>query len=523
MTLLEFFRRILRHLAAMILFPSTLKTMNASSKSSNTEVTVVETTDSLPSLESLKDEIMRLYRSPCTMRRMLSMSSALRIQYKTKLQDSAACMLPSYCHTLPTGQERGSYISLDVGGSTFRVALVELRGRNGRHPPMAIKHMAAFKIDERIRKLPSALFFDWMASRIQGMLEEEKETWPPGQILPLGLAWSFPIEQTSHRGGKMQGMGKGFSCHEDTIGMDLGALIESACARRNVNVRVDAIVNDSSATLLSQAYLDPATSMGLILGTGTNAAVFLPISCMGKSKFGVRDPSWFARAEKVITNTEVSMFGKSILPETRWDEILNKQHQRPDFQPLEYMTTGRYLGELLRLIIIEAVETGELFDGVVPEALSEPYSLDTEILAKLEQDRSRNLKDSISMIQKTFGLRTTPSVEEISFLRVAAESISYRASAYMAVAVHALWALQKDTNINSTAPTETPKTSIACNGSVILKYPGFKERCQGFIHQMIRAGPSVGGLLTSEKIVLESTDEAAVFGAAVAVALSDVS
>ena len=430
-------------------------------------------------------------------------------------------MLPSFCNTLPTGEETGTFISLDVGGSTLRIALVELHGRGGQESPMMIKRMASSKIDEPIRRLPGTEFFDWMAGRIEAMLEEEKAAWSHDQTLPLGLAWSFPIEQTSHRGGKVQGMGKGFACHETTIGMDLGELIEAACARKRLNVRVDAIINDASATLLSQAYLDPTTSMGLILGTGTNAAIYLPTACMGKSKFGVRDQAWFDKADRVITNTEVSMFGKSILPETRWDELLNKQHPRPDFQPLEYKTTGRYLGELLRLIIIDAVGTGELFNGVVPEALRVGYSLDTEIMAKLEMDTTKSMKNSISMVKKAFGLKKAPSLKEVAFLRAAAESISYRAAAYIAVAVHALWALQKDTDVNLTTPAGTPKTSIACNGSVILKYPGFKDRCEGFITQMVSTASASGGAFASEKIVLEPTDEAAVFGAAVAVALAD--
>ncbi|EXJ90636.1 hypothetical protein A1O1_03739 [Capronia coronata CBS 617.96] len=523
MTLLDFFRSILRHLAAMLIFPSTLKHLGVSPKTSNAEVTVVKTTDDMASLDTLKEEVMRLFRYPCTMRRMLSMSSALRIQYKAKLQESEACMLPSYCHTMPTGQEKGTYISLDVGGSTFRVALVELLGRDTRPHPMVIKRMTSSKIDERIRKLPSAQFFDWMAGRIQDMLEQEETPLISNEPLPLGLAWSFPIEQTSRRGGRMQGMGKGFSCHQDTIGMDLGTLVEKACAGRQLNIRVEAIVNDSSATLLSQAYLDPATSMGLILGTGTNVAAYLPTSCMGKSKFGTRDPAWFEGAEKVITNTELSMFGKSILPETRWDELLNLQHQLPDFQPLEYMTTGRYLGELLRLIIVEAVEMGELFHGVMPEPLLERYSLDTEILARLEEDKSRNMTDSVSVsvIQQAFALKVPPTLREISFLRTAAESISYRASAYIAVAVHALWALQRDADINPAASRGKSKTSIACNGSVILKYPGFKDRCEGFLQRMSKTG-SLTRVFASPKIVLQATDEAAILGAAVAVALADV-
>ncbi|KAI1618766.1 hexokinase [Exophiala viscosa] len=521
MTILDFLRKVLRHLAALLLFRSSLKTSSVSPKSSNKEFTVVETTENIRTLDSLKDEIMRLFRQPCNIRRMLSMSSAIRIQYKARLRDSEACMLPSFSHTLPSGQETGTYVSLDVGGSTFRVAIVALSGREGQSTPMCIEHMSTFRIDERIRRLPSKEFFDWMAGSIQATLESQSRDWPSDQPLPVGLAWSFPIEQTSHRSGKMQNMGKGFACHEDTIGMDLGTLIEAACAKRQLNVSVNAIVNDSSATLLSQAYLDPATSMGLILGTGTNAAVYLPTSCMGLSKFGTRDQSWFQSAGKVITNTELSMFGKSILPQTRWDEILNREHQHPDFQPLEYMTTGRYLGELLRLIINEAVDTRDLFDGNMPLALTEPYSLDTQTMARLEQDSSSDMGDSISMIKTTFELKVPPSIEEVTFLRTAAEMISYRASAYMAVAVHALWALQKDVDINPVTDKGCPKTSIACNGSVILKYPGFKNRCEDLLRQMVNEASPATSSLAKESIVLQATEEAAIYGAAVAVALAE--
>ena len=502
------------------MFSNSSKNRSVSVKSSDTEVTVIETTGSLQSLEALKEEVMRLFRYPCNMHGMLSMSSALRTQYKAKLRESETCMLPSYCHALPDGKETGTYISLDVGGSTLRIALVALHGRD-RQDPMAIKHMKSSKIDEQIRRLPGTEFFDWMASKIEAMLAEGKSVCAQDKTLPIGLAWSFPIEQTSHRSGKVQGMGKGFACAETTLGMDLSGLIETACAKRNLKVRVNAIINDSSATLLSQAYLDPATSMGLILGTGTNAAAYLPTASVGRSKFGVRDQSWYNKAERVIINTEVSMFGKFILVETRWDELLNKQHPRPDFQPLEYMTTGRYLGEIMRLIIIEAVGRGGLFNGAIPELLRHSYSLDTEIMAKLEMDTTKSMKSSISMIKKTFGLKKAPSTQEVSFLREAAESISYRASAYVAVAVHALWALQKDTDINPTTPNGTRKTSIACNGSVILKYPGFKDRCEGFVQQMISTASSAGCAFVAEQIVLEPTTEAVVFGAAVAVALAE--
>ena len=124
--------------------------------------------------------------------------------------------------------------------------------------------------------------------------------------------------------------------------------------------------------------------MALILGTGMNAAVHIPVSALGKDKFGARPQSWHDRAQRVIVNTELSTFGKGVLVTTRWDECLNLMHIRPDFQPFEYLITGRYISEIVRLIILEAVETAGLFSGVVPDKLHEPYALDTAIMAVIE-------------------------------------------------------------------------------------------------------------------------------------------
>lgn len=78
------------------------------------------------------------------------------------------------------------------------------------------------------------------------------------------------------------------------------------------------------------------------------------------------------------------MFGSKILPLTRWDRQLAKDHPRPDFQPLEYMTSGMYLGEIVRLILVDAIQTTGLLGGVVPPSLTELYSLGTETISTIE-------------------------------------------------------------------------------------------------------------------------------------------
>lgn len=51
-----------------------------------------------------------------------------------------------------------------------------------------------------------------------------------------------------------------------------------------MNINIAAIVNDTVGTLVSHAYVDPETQLGVIIGTGTNAAYVEEISCMPKWK-----------------------------------------------------------------------------------------------------------------------------------------------------------------------------------------------------------------------------------------------
>lgn len=179
-------------------------------------------------------------------------------------------------------------------------------------------------------------------------------------------------------------MGKGFLATNGLLGQDLGEVLKFACKKQGLNVELAAIVNDGTATLLSQAYIHTQTRFGLILGTGVNIAVHLPVSAFSRSKFGVRPDSWFQSASHVIVNTELGMFGKDLLPVTRWDKLLNASHPRPDFQPLEHCVSGYYLGEIVRLAIVEAVQTSNLLGGVLPPSLEKLYSLDTETLSRIE-------------------------------------------------------------------------------------------------------------------------------------------
>lgn len=143
-------------------------------------------------LEFLAD-VERELRGKVDQENLFRLSDGLKGQMEESLIENQVCMLPSYNHQLPTGSETGTFLALDVGGSTFRVALLELLGRqNGEGSRIDI--IKSFKINQPIKQLKGVLFFDWMAQRIEETLCGRIEGHGSEEPLKMGLAWSFPIE-----------------------------------------------------------------------------------------------------------------------------------------------------------------------------------------------------------------------------------------------------------------------------------------------------------------------------------------
>ncbi|KAF2660446.1 actin-like ATPase domain-containing protein [Lophiostoma macrostomum CBS 122681] len=505
----DFWQSLLAALERIAMLPSLIHSVFTSLPSRRRMRDAVRTYDR--TMDDLLREIQSLLESPLEPAKLLHMSGKLQEQFAPKLQASDICMLPSYNDTLPTGLEQGTYLALDVGGSTFRVAVVELKGKQPGAKSMRIVTMKSYKIDNIVRNLRGNAFFDWMAEKIEAALSDPQVQNLNGtKTFGMGLAWSFPVEQTSIRSANLLMMGKGFRATEGTLGQDLSELVMAPCRKRNLPVRIESIVNDCSATLLSRAYEDPSTRFAVILGTGFNVAVHLPVSALASSKYKGYPQKWLDQAEHVLVNTELSMFGKDVFPRTRWDEQLNDAHLRPDFQPFEHMISGRYLGEVVRLIIVEAVRTAGLFSGELPAKLEEPYSLDTGTLAAMELDESKFFTHATALFQSMHPLSKPPTHDDIHFVRQVAQLVSHRAAAFLAAGIHSLWKLM--IHSEGLAPAEAGKIAIGCNGSVIEKYPSFRELCQSHLDELTTASGTEPNLISLEVAV-----ESAIFGAAVAV------
>lgn len=139
------------------------------------------------------EDVRGMFETPLETQNLVRLSRRLQEQFKQKLHSDPHCMLPSYNHALPDGNERGTFLALDVGGSNLRVALVELRGRSA-DDPMQISKMETWPIDNSVRALEGLAFFDWLAARIEHMLTQAGGLYGINPTpVAVGLAWSFPI------------------------------------------------------------------------------------------------------------------------------------------------------------------------------------------------------------------------------------------------------------------------------------------------------------------------------------------
>lgn len=144
-------------------------------------------------------------------------------------------------------------------------------------------------------------------------------------------------------------------------------------------------MNDAVGTLVAHAYANPRSRIGFIFATGVNASYPEKISAM-KAKL---EPEYYQNQDadtEMLLNTEIDIFGsEAYLPLTSYDLVLDAAHNQPKFQLYEKMVSGAYLGELTRLIALDFIKSGELFNGIIPEGFEVPNSFPTMYMSALER------------------------------------------------------------------------------------------------------------------------------------------
>lgn len=147
-------------------------------------------------MDALLQEVQASFESQLKIGTLLSLSKKLQAEFKEHLITSPQCMLPSHNYVLPNGEERGTYLALEVGGSNLRVALVDLDGRKHGTESSRVRRSQISPVVREVRGLEGLAFFDWIAERVWEMVAMDTVAYEQmrSQPLRMGIAWAFPIE-----------------------------------------------------------------------------------------------------------------------------------------------------------------------------------------------------------------------------------------------------------------------------------------------------------------------------------------
>lgn len=371
-------------------------------------------------------------------------------------------MVPTYVFGWPTGEEKGDFLAIDLGGTNLRVCLVTVQG-DGKFEVTQSKH----RLTEEHKHDDGQKLFDFCADCLKNFINttlRNDKGWSlkEGEKIPLGFTFSYPCTQDRIDHGVLIRWTKGFGA-PNTEGNDVAAMFRKSLEKYELPVELEALINDTTGTLIASHYVEPTTKIACIFGTGCNAAYMENVSDIPKIAHLKIDGK-----EKMAINCEWGAFDSFVhehLQRTKYDIIVDQTSNKPGEQAFEKLISGRYLGEIMRLAICELIDEGILFLGQNTYKLESPYVFETAFLSLMESDPTDELLMIIGIFSHFFALETT--LAERQFFRALAKLIGKRAARLSACGIAA---------IVSKMGYLDEGCAVGADGSLYNKYPRFSER-----------------------------------------------
>ncbi|KAM4749480.1 hexokinase-3 isoform 1-T2 [Rhinophrynus dorsalis] len=366
--------------------------------------------------------------------------------------DAVVKMLPTYVRATPDGTERGDFIALDLGGTNFRVLYVHV----GKREDVGVQIVSkTFSLPVEIIQGTGEKLFDHIVDCIS---EFQNENNLRGRRLPLGFTFSFPCKQISLDQGILITWTKGFSA-SGCVGEDVVRLLrEAAVRKKNSDLHVVALVNDTVGTMMSCGYDDPDCEIGLIVGTGTNACY---MEEMKNVELLDGDEG------RMCVNMEWGAFGDNGCLEditTSFDQDVDEFSINPGKQRFEKLISGMYLGEIVRQILIVLTECGILFGGKISQRLQTRDIFPTKFLSLIESDTLGLVQ--VRSILTDLGLRST--CDDTVLVKEVCTIVSRRAAQLCAAGIAAV--VEK---IRENRSLDHLKVTVGVDGTLYKLHPHF--------------------------------------------------
>ncbi|XP_048379085.2 hexokinase-2 isoform X1 [Stegostoma tigrinum] len=377
---------------------------------------------------------------------------------------SSVKMLPTFVRSTPDGTESGDFLALDLGGTNFRV----LRVKVSDHGKQKVE------IENRICAVPEELMhgtgtqlFDHIANCLADVMEELDIK---NEKLPLGFTFSFPCQQTKLDESILVHWTKGFKA-SGVEGRDVVTLLRQAIQRRgDFDIDVVSVVNDTVGTMMTCGYDDHNCEIGLIVGTGTNACYMEEMQYIdlveGDEGRMCINMEWGAFGD----------FGELDDIRTEFDREIDRGSINPGKQLFEKLISGMYMGELVRIILVQMAKDGLLFAGKLSPQLLIKGNFETRYVSAIEKD-SDGLQKAQEILAK---LGIQACVDDCLATRRVCTIVSSRSSDLCAATLAAV--LRR---IKENKGLERLRTTVGVDGSVYKKHPQFARRLHKAVRRLV--------------------------------------
>lgn len=260
----------------------------------------------------------------------IATSFRIKVEEGLNKENAEIQCIPTFITPKATGIN-GEALVLDLGGTNYRVAITEF----GKGEP-AIHPNNGWKKDMSIMKSPGYTreeLFNELADLIDE-IKRDKE-------VPIGYCFSYPAESVPGGDAKLLRWTKGVDINE-MIGQFIGEpLLDYLNERNKIKFTGIKVLNDTIASLFAGLINNGYDAyIGLIVGTGTNMATFIPADKIKKLI-----PACNAQG-LIPVNLESGNFHPPYL--TSVDDTVNAISGSSGKQRFEKAVSGMYLGDILK-------------------------------------------------------------------------------------------------------------------------------------------------------------------------------
>jgi len=398
--------------------------------------------------------------------RLQYLSSYMEVEMQKGLSKdggSTLAMIPSFVYK-PKGtrSHAGIFYALDLGGTNFRVLRLAVSS-DGKLVEAPQQH--GYVVSSQLMSGPAEDLFDFIGKCVAKFVEP----FPKDQTT-LGFTFSFPVRQRAIAEGELLNWTKGFTC-SGMESKNIVELLQNALTKNGVgNLKVAALCNDTVGTLIARYVGDSKAHIGVILGTGSNACYWEKSTNISKEPTVLQAPE----AEMVV-NIEWGNLASdqkdAVLPLTYYDVKLDEMSPNTGKQLFEKMISGMYLGELVRLVLLDVIpKSNPLY-----AALTSVNAVSSKLVSEILSDDSLGLRYVQQVLALPVGTKDQPGglgvnvecftdrrrIKDVCLL------IRDRSASLSAAAVAAI--LKRTRRLNE-------ETTVAVDGSVYEKIPGYKNK-----------------------------------------------